>query len=102
MTHDQLVAAVLALAARNGVLAHYCQRSARCQGRRGLPDVFLAGPGGAAFAEVKAGDDDTTAEQDLWRWVIERTMPGAWHLWREDDWDAGRVLAVITGLAQGA
>jgi hypothetical protein len=96
-----LRAEVLGLADELGVLAHYCGDARRCDGRPpGLPDLLLAGPGGLAFAELKAGGtlDDG---QRVWRDTLRRAGV-AWYLWQPADWFTGRIRAVIERLAAPA
>jgi hypothetical protein len=63
----------------------------------GFPDLFLAGPGGIAFAEVKTGGQ-LDPDQEDWRDVL--VAAGAtWHLWQPIDWLDGRIRRELQRLA---
>jgi hypothetical protein len=53
VTHDDLVSEIMRRATRHHVLSHYCAKSLRCRGDRGMPDLLLVGAYGAAWVEVK-------------------------------------------------
>lgn len=57
-------------------------------GEAGFPDLVLAhSRRGVLFAELKVKRNKLSAQQELWREVLERA--GAeYHLWRPDDWAA--------------
>lgn len=68
MTHDLVVAEIMARARQLGVLAHYCGRSQLCQGDRGLPDLLCVGLHFGAFIEVKMPHSaNLSPEQTNWR-----------------------------------
>lgn len=70
MTHDQIVAEVMDRAAKRGVLCHYCRDGRRCEGRRGLPDILLAGPDGVVWLEVKTLGDTLSPDQTTWKHTL--------------------------------
>jgi hypothetical protein len=68
MTHDVVVAEIMARASKLNVLAHYCGRSQLCQGNRGLPDLLCVGLYFGAFIEVKMPHSaNLSPEQTNWR-----------------------------------
>lgn len=70
MTETELLHDVTRLAAAKGLLVHHCTDSRRCDGHRGFPDLVIAGPKGLIFAELKAAGGETSADQDLWLWML--------------------------------
>jgi hypothetical protein len=100
---------VLALAASMGVMAHWCGDSRKCQGPKGFPDLFIAGPRGILIAELKMPDGETSAEQDLWAWMLTREHECAecreydtsapYRLWRPDDLASGTIEAEFRRIA---
>ena len=98
MDEPRLRAEVLSLAEQLGVLAHYCRDSRRCDGPRGLPDLLLAGPGGLALAELKAGGALEPA-QAAWRNIL-RAAGVTWHLWTPASWYAGAIRRELERLAR--
>src|ERR1017187_673486 len=70
MTHDEIVAEIQARAERRGILTHYCQRAIRCVATHGMPDVFLVGPFGAAWLEVKTPGDHLDPGQTTWKYTL--------------------------------
>lgn len=88
----QLIAAA---AMGMGLLVHWCPDSRRCVGRRGFPDLVIAGPRGLLFREVKMEDGDTSPDQDLWAWTLGRW----WGIWRPSDWDSGTIGKQLLELA---
>lgn len=88
---------IIEAATRLGLLAHHCRDSRSCQGRRGFPDLVIAGPGKLIFVEVKVRGAETTAEQDLWGWSITRAGIG-FYLWDlPEDWP--KAIALMAGLS---
>lgn len=104
--HDDLVGKVLEAARALGLLAHHCRDGRYCHGR-GLPDLVIVGRNGIIFREVKTGNAETTAEQDLWGWTILQswtrgTYQGPvvlWSVWSEADWQDGTVGGELVALA---
>jgi hypothetical protein len=70
VTHDQIVARIQARATARGLRTHYCRKSVTCAGDRGLPDLFLCGPGGAGWIEVKTPGDPLEPGQTAWRYML--------------------------------
>ena len=72
----------------------------RCSGRRGLPDLLLAGPGGIAFMEAKTGSS-LSGDQILWRDTL-RAAGATWALVQPGSlWDgsADQTLHRLAGRA---
>lgn len=68
MTHDVVVAEIMARAAKLDVLTHYCGRAQNCQGDRGAPDLLCVGYFHAAWIEVKMPHSPRLSpEQTRWR-----------------------------------
>jgi hypothetical protein len=90
-----------------GLLVHWCPDSRRCVGRRGFPDLVIAGPHAVIFREVKMADGDPSPDQDLWGWILSSDaasrmiLPLRWEIWRPSDWDSGKIggqlLKVLAG-----
>jgi len=70
MTHDEVVAEIQNRAADRGIYSHYCRNSLRCQGDSGIPDMFLLGPLGAAWIEVKIPGDRLKPGQARWKYRL--------------------------------
>lgn len=73
MTHDEIVTAIQAKAARSAgiVRTHYCRAARECTGDKGLPDLVLAGPFGVAWIEVKtAASPRLSPDQVAWAWTL--------------------------------
>jgi hypothetical protein len=87
----------MAAAANAGVLVHWCGDNRYCHGRRGLPDLILAGSNGTMFAELKAEDGETSADQDLWLSTLHDSgTPYA--VWRPGNWESGLIRARLRDL----
>jgi hypothetical protein len=99
MTEAELTEAIIALAEEElGLLAHWNPDSRRVRGRKGFPDLVIAGVGGVLFAEVKTGGGETSPDQDLWRWTLHEADQR--HvIWRASDWEAGSVRRTLEVLA---
>jgi hypothetical protein len=99
MNEAMLLASVTARLAAAALAWHHCREPRRsCEGRRGLPDLIIAGPGGAECWELKSDTGDTSADQDLWLawlaragWTVRLVTPA--------DLRSGAVDAAITRLA---
>jgi hypothetical protein len=52
------------------VRTHYCRKSVTCTGDRGLPDLFLCGPVGVGWIEIKTPGDRLKPEQTAWRYAL--------------------------------
>lgn len=108
MTEDQLQAEAEALCDRLGLQWIHVPDSRRAAGSRGFPDLLAAGPRGIAFMEFKSADGETSAEQDLWLWMLNKAFlglspecEGAFEVavLRPADWEAGRVRSLLESIA---
>lgn len=70
VTHDEMVTEIQDRAAAYGLLSHYCQRSTTCKGSRGMPDLIVAGIGGAVFLEVKTPGHGPVPDQTTWIYTL--------------------------------
>jgi len=101
ITEDDLLGNVIHAARIHGFLVHHC-RAARTadgwrtpvQGNRGFPDLVLAKPGRLILAELKAQRGRLSAEQVVWRGVLE-LGPAEVYEWRPADWLSGEIQAVL-------
>jgi hypothetical protein len=96
-------------AAAKGLLVQWCGDSRRCDGHRGYPDVFIAGPCGILLAELKEPGGETSADQDLWLWMLhqidllcscecKRRRPLS-VVWTRADLDSGTIERTLADLA---
>jgi hypothetical protein len=102
VTEAEVVTEITRRADDRALLWHHCPDSRRCRGPRGFPDLFVAGPHGAFVAEVKSADGESSAEQDLWHWTIERGRGGdqcPWHQLRPEDLENGTVDELLDAIA---
>jgi hypothetical protein len=102
MTEAELLGWVLEHIQQRQLLYHHCPDSRRCQGQSGFPDLFIAGPHGAILAELKTATGESSAEQDLWHWIIDRGRGGSpcpWHLWRPEHLADGTIERVLDTIA---
>lgn len=101
MTHGEVVAEILGRAAQRGVLGHYCPDSRRCEGDRGLPDVLLVGPFGAAWVEVKTGAAQLKPAQTTWKHML-LAAGQRYEVMREEDLtDGGLLNPLLLFLSEG-
>lgn len=98
MNHHQLLVHTIVLAQKAGLHWHYCSDSRKCQGQSGFPDLFVIGELGGAFIELKTGDDDTTAEQDGWRYMFYRAGL-RYQLFRQSELTDGTIRRFFAELA---
>jgi len=110
MAESDFTYEVTTLAAAKGLLVHWCTDSRKCDGQRGFPDVFIAGPRGILLAELKERDlGETSADQDLWLWMLhevdtlcgrecERCGPLS-VVWTRADLDSGTIERTLSDLA---
>ena len=107
LTHRQLVDQVAGMAQARRLQWHYCPDSRRCLGSPGFPDLVIAGSHGIILAELKTADDDTSAEQDLWQYVLTdagRHLYALWHestlfqIWREADLHNNKIMAQLNAI----
>lgn len=94
MTEAALQAKILELAAWTGWRAHHARSvqtmagrwMTAIQGDPGFPDLVLAHKSGTVlYVELKATQGRLSADQRLWRDLLEPT--GRYRLWRPADWD---------------
>ena len=70
MTHDQVVAEIMARAAARRIFTHYCGPATRCKGTPGAPDLLLAGDCYAGWIEVKIPPGKLSPGQSRWAWKL--------------------------------
>jgi len=77
---------------------HHCQNSRSCVGAAGMPDLFIVGPRGAVWAEVKPNRGARLRpEQTTWRYML--LSAGHRHVvWTRESVDAAIVHATLEGL----
>lgn len=98
MNHKILVVQTVLIAQKYKMIWHYCTDSRECQGSPGFPDLVVAGEVTSAFIELKTADDDTTAQQDLWRYRISMT-PMEYKLYRPADLLDGTIETYFRSIA---
>lgn len=98
LSEDQLLSAILELAARTGWLAYHVRnsRAGVIQGDVGFPDLVLARGGSIVFAELKAGKLNPGPAQ--MRWLETLALAGTAGrvrvcIWRPADWTSGMIEA---------
>ena len=85
MTHDQLIAGILAEADQIGLYTLYVPDSRRVQGVPGFLDLFFAGSCGVMFREVKTGGQALSEAQLRWLKALRASRQNV-AVWREADW----------------
>lgn len=94
MTEAELRQKVMQRCAELRLLTHYCTSAKYCKASvPGLPDLIIVGSKAVIFAELKSDSGTTTAEQDLWLWMLHR-LPACnvfARVWRPDDWHDGTI-----------
>jgi hypothetical protein len=102
VTEGQLVAEILALVDRAGLLAHHCHDSRHCSGPAGFPDLVIAGPGGVIFREVKSEHGETSSSQDMWGYRLLYAappfLPPLYAIWRPADLESGLIRGELNTL----
>lgn len=101
MSEAELVAEILKLIAKAGLLVHHCRDSRHCEGPKGFPDLVIVGPQGVIFREVKSEHGETSADQDRWgyrlAWIAGYVGPlTLFGVWRPED--LGRIPADLQAL----
>lgn len=99
VSEDQLLSAILELAARTGWLAYHVRNSKAgvIQGDVGFPDLVLARRGRVIFAELKREGRDPTWAQQGWLAALASSEPGApeAYVWRPVNWLDDTIEAVL-------
>jgi len=70
MKHDEIIAEIQDRAMARDIYSHYCRNSRLCEGDSGLPDLFLLGPSGAAWVEIKIPGDRLKPGQARWKYRL--------------------------------
>ena len=94
MTEAELEVEITDLCEELGLLWHLCTDSRRCRGKRGFPDLVVAGPGGHLFRELKGEYGTTSAGQDAWHWTLHQGKGGGpcpYKVWWPEDWRSGKI-----------
>jgi len=99
-THDQVVAEIQARAQAVSVLSHYCGRSERCAGDRGMPDLFLVGLQGSAWLEIKTPATPRLSPDQV-QWAYQLRAAGQAHYIVQDaaleNGQVDMILALLAG-----
>ena len=98
MLHDDIVREIQARATKRGMLSHYCGHAIHCKGDRGAPDLFVVGPYGMAWFEVKTGGADLSPGQTSWRHMLT-AADQTYLVAVEAHLDDGRIDRMLDGLA---
>lgn len=101
MTENQLLARVVDLAGKLGLLVYHVHDSRRIDlqvSDPGFPDLVVAGQRGVIFAELKSANGETTAAQDQWAWILSRAG-ATYRLWRPPDLEDGTIGEELQALA---
>lgn len=100
MNHDEIVAEIQTRATAAGVLSHYCGRSERCQGDRGMPDLFLVGMHGSAWVEVKTPSSPSMSPAQV-QWAYQLRAAGQVHYIVQaaalDNGQVNMIIGLLTG-----
>jgi hypothetical protein len=103
MTEAELQAEVVKLAESLGlVVLHIRDVRREHHAWTGFPDLFITGPGGLLFRELKPAGGQLRGEQKRWQWRLREAGQDA-RVWWPADWHAGTIaaeLAVLAGNAQ--
>lgn len=105
MTEPELREETIKLCDQLRLLWHYCPSSRFCQGPKGFPDLFIAGPRGLMVPELKSADGDTTPQQDLWLWTLNQAFKIPYTAFsapvlRPADWESGRIRRGLAALCE--
>lgn len=99
MGERQLQHDVEKLASDLGLLWHHCPHPVRCRGRRGFPDLIIAGPGGLVAAELKGFGGVRSPGQVTWGYTLQAGGV-SYQLWRGPlDWASGRIEDQLHAIA---
>jgi hypothetical protein len=92
-TEAELLAEVTDRCARRGLWWVHIDtpyHNRRRQNMIGFPDLFVCGPGGAAFRELKRETGKMSAEQKVWGHLL-RAAGQDWDLWRPSHLQSGLI-----------
>jgi hypothetical protein len=70
-THDEFLEWALQRAAKLDLFALHVPDSRRVRGTPGAPDLFVVGPRGAVWAELKVGNDRPSRNQNRWGYRLK-------------------------------
>ena len=100
MIEAELQREVQAAADLRGLLWHHCPHAELCKGKRGFPDLIIAGPRGLLVAELKSATGETTVEQDAWGWtIVKPAVPPRYRLWNPRHWEEAVIHRELDSIA---
>lgn len=101
MNERELVEEILAECERLKLRVSRTPRSDRAgirAGGRGWPDLVIASERGIIFRECKSDVGETSADQDMWIWLLDTNGLNI-AIWQPSDWDSGKIQAELALLA---
>lgn len=112
MDERTLTQLIIAECGRRGLLVHHCKDARLCEGTPGVPDLIIASVCGVVMVELKTEDGETSADQDLWAYVLySASHTGGYpaplkelrylryRLWRPSHWNSGVIQRFLEDLA---
>lgn len=107
MSEEDLLGAVLDMAAVHGVRTAHFRAAKTAQGWRtpvqgdgkGWPDLVLVGAGGVLFRELKSAAGSPSEEQRAWLVALNVAGQDA-NVWRPVDLRSGRILAELKAVTR--
>lgn len=103
MTEDQLLEEVVRLCAERGITpVHidqpYRNRKTHLRTLTGFPDLFVCGPRGVAFRELKKeGRVNLRPAQTVWKYRLLAAGQN-WDVWKPSDLESGRIERELDAL----
>lgn len=98
MTEAELLAEVTGLCYYLGLpWFHRTDLPNSSRGKPGFPDLVIVGTK-VLFAELKSEGGDTSADQDLWLWHLDRAA-ALLVIWRPSDLEAGRIEDLLSRIS---
>lgn len=96
MTEDALLAEVLDMCSRFGLLVFHSTDPRRDVGR-GFPDLVIIGERDMCFAELKSMSGRLSPEQTVWHYRL--VAVGKWSfVWRPSDLESGMIESTLRSL----
>ncbi len=99
MTEAELQTDIVALADSLGlVVLHVRDVRREDRGWTGFPDLFIVGPAGILFRELKPSGGQLRGPQKAWQWRLREAGQNAGE-WRPADWNDGTIAAELAALS---